>query len=260
MREWPELNELVIATVEKVFEHGAYVKLDEYGKRGYVPLSEVSSRWVRNIRDYLKEGHKVVLKVIRVDPRKGHIDLSLRRVMASERKQKIYEWKRRQRALGILKVIAQKTGLREDEVIDKIGLRLEKHYGEALLGMEEIAKKGEKAALEAGIPKEYVGIVTELVKKQIKPRKVSIRGIMTLSCPMGDGILRIKRTITQALEGEPPNEGIGVEISYIGAPRYRIEVSAFEYKPAEKYLQRLIESFERAARENRVSFSFSREK
>ena len=93
-QEWPEPGDLVIATVETVADYGAYVKLDEYDKKGLLHVSEISSSWIRNIRDFVREGQKVVLKVLRVDPEKGHIDLSLRRVTKREKIEKIMIWKR----------------------------------------------------------------------------------------------------------------------------------------------------------------------
>ena len=87
--EWPEIGDLVIATIETVTDYGAYAKLDEYNKRGLLHVSEISSSWIRNIRDFVREGQKMVLKVLRVDLEKGHIDLSLRRVTKREKIEKI---------------------------------------------------------------------------------------------------------------------------------------------------------------------------
>ena len=78
--EWPEVGDLVIVTVNRITDYGAYVTLDEYGKEGLLHVSEVASSWVRNIRDFVREGQKTVLKVLRVDTEKGHVDISLRRV------------------------------------------------------------------------------------------------------------------------------------------------------------------------------------
>ena len=92
--EWPEVGDLVIATVKKVTDYGAYVWLDEYDKEGLLHISEISSSWIRNIRNFVREGQKVILKVLRVDEEKGHIDLSLRRVTKRERIEKRMMWKR----------------------------------------------------------------------------------------------------------------------------------------------------------------------
>jgi len=91
--EWPEVGDLVIATIENVTDYGAYAKLDEYTKRGLLHVSEISSSWIRNIRDFVRENQKMVLKVLRIDAEKGHIDLSLRRVTKRERIEKTKSWK-----------------------------------------------------------------------------------------------------------------------------------------------------------------------
>ncbi|MDK2914747.1 MAG: translation initiation factor 2 subunit 1 [Thermococcaceae archaeon] len=89
-KEYPEEGEFVVATVKNIHPYGAFLKLDEYpGKEGFMHISEVAPTWVKNIRDYLKEGQKIVAKVIRVDPSKGHIDLSLKRVNQQQRKAKL---------------------------------------------------------------------------------------------------------------------------------------------------------------------------
>lgn len=95
---FPKEGEFVLGTVQSLFKQGAFITLDEYkGQRGMLHLSEISLKWVRNIRDYVKEGQKVVLLVLRVDPSRGHIDLSLRRVNEAQKKQKLQDVKQEQR-------------------------------------------------------------------------------------------------------------------------------------------------------------------
>src|SRR5207302_7807512 len=79
--DWPDEGELVVCTVANVKNFGAFVTLDEYeSKEGFIHIAEVSSGWIKYIRDYVREGQKVVCKVLKVDQEKGHIDLSLKAV------------------------------------------------------------------------------------------------------------------------------------------------------------------------------------
>lgn len=56
----PDENELVICTISRVFSHGAFAKLDEYnGREGFIHISEIASTWIKNIRDFVKEGQKL---------------------------------------------------------------------------------------------------------------------------------------------------------------------------------------------------------
>src|SRR4030066_1260708 len=117
---FPEIGDLIIATIETVTDYGAYAKLDEYNKRGLLHVSEISSSWIRNIRDFVREGQKMVLKVLRVDVEKGHIDLSLRRVTKRERIEKIKFWKKDRKAEALLKAVTEKDGRTAQEVYEKV--------------------------------------------------------------------------------------------------------------------------------------------
>src|SRR3972149_9371406 len=127
--EYPEIGDLVIATIETVTDYGAYAKLDEYDKRGLLHVSEISSSWIRNIRDFVREGQKMVLKVLRVDSEKGHVDLSLRRVTKRERIEKVMLFKKDRKAEALLKGVAEKTGLPYQEIYAKAGALVEAEYG-----------------------------------------------------------------------------------------------------------------------------------
>jgi len=101
--DWPDEGELVVCTVSNVKNFGAFVTLDEYeSKEGFIHIAEVSSGWIKYIRDYVREGQKVVCKVLKVDKEKGHIDLSLKAVNEHQRREKIQEWKNEQKAENLL--------------------------------------------------------------------------------------------------------------------------------------------------------------
>ena len=72
--EWPERREVVIGTVTRVNPYSVFISLEEYGnKEGMVHISEVAGKWVRDIRDFVKVGKKVVALVMNVDLEKQHI-------------------------------------------------------------------------------------------------------------------------------------------------------------------------------------------
>ena len=123
--EWPETGEMVVATVSRIETYGAYVALDEYNnKEALLHISEISSRWVRNIRNHVRENQKVVLQVLRVDLSKGQVDLSLRRVNKDDRRKKVEQWKKTRKAETLLKQAATDLKVTPEDLYAEISPKL----------------------------------------------------------------------------------------------------------------------------------------
>src|SRR3989475_281823 len=151
---FPEVGDLVVATVKRVEDYGAYVKLDEFaGIEGLVHISEMATTWVRNIRDHAREGQKLVLKVLRVNPQRNQIDLSLRRVTGREKSEKMLEWKKERKADAILKSTADKLQRPEPEIDDLRTVLLDK-FGSLYEPLEESIDNGTEALAKAGAREE----------------------------------------------------------------------------------------------------------
>ena len=240
--EWPEVGDLVIASVVKITSYGAYVKLDEYDKEGLLHVSEVASRWVRNIRDYVREGQKVVLKVLRVKPEKGQVDLSRRRVTKRDKKEKLLSWKKDRKAESLLRTAAEKLNISFEEAYEKAGALIEKAFGELHDGLEKTAKDGVDVLLELGIDKD-LAVTLEAIAKEKKP----------------NGVIIIKETLKHAKEvGE--SEGADVALYLVSPPNYRIVVSAEDYKSAESTLEKATKSALKTIAKSGGTGSFKREK
>lgn len=75
--EEPEVGKVYDGTVKGILDFGAIVRF--MGKReGLVHISEMSDEKVAKVSDILKDGDKVQVKVLEVDPRRGRIRLTLR--------------------------------------------------------------------------------------------------------------------------------------------------------------------------------------
>ncbi len=256
--ELPEVGDLVVGTVKEIFEYGAYVSLDEYGNLvAYLPRGEVSSRWVRNIRDYLREGGKAVFKVIRVNRRNKQVDLSLRRVSDSERRSKMIEWKRAQKAHKILEIAASYLNKTIDSAYEEAGWKLEDYYGEIYAGLEEAVSKGIEALIEAGLPEEWAEVLKKLADKYIEIKRVKISGIMVLQTASPNGVEEIKATLMEAYNQRLP-DNCKMKIYTIGSPRYRIDIEAEDYKTAERVMKKIVDSVLRKAKNMKIKASYQR--
>jgi len=236
--EWPEVGELIVASVNKIMDYGVYVMLDEYGKEGFLHISEISSSWVKNIRDFVREGEKVVLKVLRVDPEKGHIDLSLRRVTKRERREKMLLWKQNKKAESLMRSVSQRLKIPLKELYEKAWIPLEDAYGSAYEGLEKAAREGVKTLQEIGLSKELAEALTEIAKEKIRITNVKVKGTLNIACTKADGVLRIKKALTKATKVKAPS-GSDIRIYVVSPPKYRVEVTARDYKTANTILQRV---------------------
>jgi translation initiation factor 2 subunit 1 len=233
--EWPEPGDLVIATIETVTDYGAYAKLDEFEKRGLLHVSEISSSWIRNIRDFVREGQKVVLKVLRVDLEKGHIDLSLRRVTKRERIEKVLSWKKERKADALIRGVAEKVGLTADEVYQRAGAIIEEKLG-LYDGFEKAAFEGPDALTEIGVPADLAKVFADVAKERIHVKMVKVKGVLEIRCMKPNGVKIIKQALHSAQEEKTKDSNVTFYV--IAAPKYSIEVQAENWKRAEEVLQK----------------------
>ncbi|NLI61796.1 MAG: translation initiation factor IF-2 subunit alpha [Methanosarcinaceae archaeon] len=234
---WPEVGDYVVCDVTNVTDFGAYVQLDEYkDKEGFIHISEIKAGWVKYVRDHIREGQKVVCKVLNIDTGKGHIDLSLKDVNEHQRRTKIQLWKNEQKAEKWLQIAAENTGF-GDESIEEIFFFLVDNFGSAYSAFEEATIRGEKAFDDLGITPEMVKSIVDVAKENIKDAFVEIAGFVDLSINDSNGVEIIKEALYKA-DSVVNDDDIQIEITYTGAPRYRIKVTAPDYKKAEAALKK----------------------
>jgi translation initiation factor 2 subunit 1 len=248
-REYPEEGEFVVATVKNIHPYGAFLKLDEYpGKEGFMHISEVAPTWVKNIRDFVKEGQKIVAKVIRVDPSKGHIDLSLKRVNQQQRKAKLQEYKRAQKAENLLKMAAEKLGKDFETAWREVWVPLEEEYGEVYAAFEDAAQNGIDV-LKDLVSDEWLRALEPIIKSYVEIPRVTIDAEFEITVPKPNGVEIIKEALIRARDRANEEKEVEVKFSYQGAPRYRIDITAPDYYKAEEVLESIAEEILRVIKE-----------
>jgi len=235
---FPEIGELVVATVKSIVGYGAYVTLDEYGREGLIPVSEISTTWVRNIKDHAREGQKLVLKVLRVNRQRGEVDLSLRRVTGREKAEKMLDWKKSKKADAILKSTMEKLSA-DETMLNNIRDLVLQHHDSVYEALEKAIDQGEEVFTKLGIAPEWSKALTENARSKIKVKRTTLTGTVELTSPKPDGIIGIKTALLNAEKTQP--KGTDIKIYTIGAPRYRFEVTASDFSDAETVLKEAVE-------------------
>lgn len=241
-KDFPEQDELILCTVDRILGTTVFVKIDDYNKEGIIATSEVAPGRIRNIRDYVRVGKKIVCKVLRVSAGTGHIDLSLRRVSLKERNTILSDFEREKNALAIMKSVLKE---RTEEIVSKI----RKDYNKVLDFLQN-ASASDLTGL--GLNETETEQILKIVKE--KPsRNVFVKAHLILSSDADDGIIRIKNMLSKVLE-----HNTGVDIVYLSSPNYSITVTSSDYKEANKKMDAVVEDISFGAKTNGCKVEFKR--
>jgi len=232
---FPEDGDLVLCTVTKIFHHSVFVNLDEYDRSGLIHISEISPGRIRNLRDYVMEGKKIVCVVLRIDKEKGHIDLSLRRVNERQRIAKNSFIKMEQKSEKIIELVAKKSAEDTKKLYLKVFEKINKKY-ETLTECFEDVVLDEVTLEDLGIEKQLASELTEIIKQRMKPPIVEIKGQIHIVSYKDEAIDMIKEALLNVLKSQKD-----LTIKYGGAGKYNIKVTSDNFKDAEKKIQKAVE-------------------
>ncbi|MFC6906071.1 translation initiation factor IF-2 subunit alpha [Halalkalicoccus tibetensis] len=256
---WPNPGELVVGKIEEIEDFGVFVDLLEYeDKQGLIHISEVASGWIKNVRDHVRVGQTVVCKVLEVDKGSQQIDLSYKDVNEHQRKETIQRWKNDQKADNWMTIAFGEDV--DDETYTAVANELIDVHGGLYEGFEQAAIHGHKALTETDLSEEEVEAIVETARENVSVPYVTVTGYVDLVCSAEGGVDAVKEAL-QAAEGngEVGNE-IDLEVTYVGAPEYRIRVQAPNYKTAESELEESAARASEAIAELGGSGEFHRER
>ncbi len=247
-KDFPENGELVVCSVVSVKNFGAFVTLDEYDKKeGFIHVRDIASGWVKYVRDFIKEGQKVVCKVLGVDSSKGHIDLSLKSVNDHQRREKIQQWKNEKKAEKLLEIVAERLSISPEDAYNQFGNSLTESYGTLYNAFEAVAANPDE--LREDYKDDWVEKFIEVASENVALSFVEISATLEMRSNGPEGIEDIRNALTAGLEATDGD----VTVTSIGSPRYRIVIKADDYKTAEEYMKDVsnaaIKSFTKAGGE-----------
>ena len=228
---WPQEGDLVVATVHKVLNYGAFAKLEEYpGEEAFIHISEVSAGWVKNIRDYVRENQKIVARVLRVKPKKRHVGVSMKRIREDQRTRKIQQWKIEQKAEKLLEFAAKSINKDLNAAYEEVGYEMIDEFGDLYGAFEISAEEGKDSLIERGMDEKWAAAITDVAKKNISPPEVQITGYVDITSYAPDGVQIIRNALNSINKDD-------VSVQCVGAPRYRLLVKSSDYITAETILK-----------------------
>ncbi|MGV8131618.1 MAG: S1 RNA-binding domain-containing protein [Candidatus Pacearchaeota archaeon] len=215
---YPKEDEVVFCTVTKIDAGGVFVNIEEYNCEGHIILAEISPGRIRNIREFVSVGKKIVCKVLR--SKDGNIEMSLRRVSAKERDAILEYYKKERIFASILKSVVQEKA---NEIIAKVKEK------------ENISEIIENLRTNPDILKKYLSAKElEKLKEILAQKKESDKEVqkkISLKSDKENGISIIKEVL----------ETKDAEISYLGSSNFLVKVKGKEYKIANSQLEKTLE-------------------
>lgn len=246
----PEESDIVLCTVTKIHYHSVFVSLNEYpGKSAILHISEIAPGRIRNINEYVKQGKVIVCKILKVDPKKGHIDVSLRRVTENQRRTKQNILKQEQKAEKIIEFVAKKEKKDAKVILKKIQDATAEKYETIYEAFADIvAKKIQISDLK--LDKKIEKTLEEIILQRIAPKKVEISAKLKLESHAPNGLEIVKNILISC-------EKAGVTVRYLGAGAYNIHVESKEYEEAEERMGKVQEILD-AANPKECAFTLQR--
>lgn len=237
LKDFPDEGELVVGTVTKVQNFGAFVTLEEYpGREGFIHIREVAAGWVKRIRDHVREQQRVVCKVLGTDQKKGHVDLSLKAVNDHQRREAIQAWKNEQKGDKLVEMFCERQKMAPSDFKKKILPKLLTVWDGVYPAFQEAAEYGPDAFAQEGIKADWVEPFVEFAKENIQASFVELVGYVSIQSPAPDGVAVVSAALQEAEKS--PFEDVLIAVTYKGAPHYRIQVQAPDFKVGEDELRK----------------------
>jgi len=229
---FPERNEIVVCKILKIHPNSVIAKLVEYDKTGLIHVSEVASKWVRDIRDFFKVNQFIVCKVMKIDSE--GIYLSAKRVHRDKANSALNEFKRSVKAEKMLELIALKMKKDLEVAYKEIGYDIIEAFGSLTKGFE-IAAKNPELFKSKGISKAWIPAITDVVNKNRSDKTYKVNAMFTITCPSPDGVKVIKSVLGKVKEP-------GMEMVYVSAPKYSLMGTGNNYKELESKVNEISDS------------------
>ncbi|MCX6804261.1 MAG: S1 RNA-binding domain-containing protein [Candidatus Diapherotrites archaeon] len=249
--DFPERDDFAVVKVIQILDYGVFVELLEYkNSRGFVHISNVSSSWVKNIRNFVKMNQVRVAKVLNVDILKKQIDLSFAGVNPMRERQVLNQYKQINREEKLIEILARETKKPFDEVWTAVAEPLTTEFGSLYEAFEKIALG---AQVSSSLAKEWIAPVKDLVEKNVVVSKKEISGKLKLFSSKAGGLGALKDILSEAESVK------GCLISYAGGGFFNVSCASLTFKEADKTLSLAITNAEKKAKKLGVEFEFKRD-
>lgn len=246
---YPEINELVLCVVKKIYGNTTFVNIPEYDKEGVLTISEIAPGRIRNLRDHVIENKEIVCKVLRVDEKQNRIDVSLRRVSITAMKSKLEQIKKEEYADRIYEDVAKEFKISKDELFEKTYEPIFEEYETVFEALYDIMINNEKVEIFTNLTNEEKKLLIKTINDRIKPEEVEIKKKMKLRSLDENGVILVKEAIKEALK---PINYDKISIIYLAAGEFGVTIKHEDLKSADKIFSNFKTNIENETKKNNL--------
>jgi len=224
-----EEGDTVLCIVERIFGTTVFVKIENgpETREGTIITSEIAPGRIRNLRDYVVPGKKIVCKVLSTN--NNNIHLSLRRVTLKEKKEIMEKYEKEKSSLSILKSVLKEKA---EQVAEKI-----KEQGFLYDFLQQCKENPKK--LEKYMNREDAEKICKILNEK-KEKQVEVKKQFSLTSNKENGLEIIKQILL-------PYKS---QVTYISAGKYMIKTKGENYKKAEQEAERILKEMESSSKGN----------
>ncbi|KAK1923967.1 IF2A factor, partial [Spelaeornis formosus] len=239
--KYPEVDQLVMVQVQSIEDMGAYVKLLEYDNiEGMILLSELSRRRIRSVQKLIRVGRNEVVVVMRVDPDKGYIDLSKRRVSAEEVVKCEEQYEKGKAVDSILTQVGKKTGVPTESLYEKIAWPLHKQYGHSYDAFKLSISEPDAVFSPLNLDPDTLADLKSTIARRLTPKPVKVRADVEVKCFAYAGIEAIRKAL-QAGE-DASTENVKIAVRLVAPPLYVMTTTSTDKTQAIEVMEKAVEA------------------
>ena len=242
---FPNVGECVMVRCEKITDIGTYCKLLEYGDlEALVPISEVTKQRVRLVSHIIPVGRVFVAIVLSVDPEKGYIDLSKKRVNEEDILQcETRYFKSRKLNSVLLQLESGGVGGGLSNLYEQVWKLPDHpldHLDTFLSYLDDGSMANDTLALDGSTVKDTLSKIRD---KYLASKTLEIQAEVEMTCFSVEGIEGIKKSIREGLKVDQ-----GIKIRILSAPLYLIQLNTREPEEGVRVVEKVIEVLGRTLR------------
>lgn len=248
---YPDVNDLLLCRVTKIYGNTTFVYIPEFEKDGVLTISEIAPGRIRNLRDHVVEGKEIICKVLRVDSKQNRIDVSLRRVNITKKKEKQEEIKKEEYANRIYEDVAKEISIKKEALFEKTYEPIFENYSTVFEALYEIMLDNKKVDMFE-IPSSEKQAFIKIVNERIKPEEIELKKKFHLKSLDSNGVEKIITAINDSISSLNYDK---IKIIYLAAGEYEIKIVHDEMKHADIIYKEFISNLEKKSKEMKLIFN-----